>query len=979
MNNSMVHITIDGKRYTAKSGSTILGIINQNGIEHPQICYVPEVDPIQTCDTCIVEVDGKLVRSCSTVVTNGMNVELSSISAKAAQTEAMDRLLENHLLYCTVCDNNNGNCKLHNTAELMEIEHQKYPYMPKVDVSEVDMSHPFYRYDPNQCIACGQCVEVCQNLQVNETLSIDWEAERPRVIWDDGAAINDSSCVSCGQCVTICPCNALMEKSMLGEAGFMTGLKPDILEPMVDLIKEVEPGYSGIFAVSEVEAAMRETRTKKTKTVCTFCGVGCSFEVWTKGREILKVQPTSDAPVNAISTCVKGKFGWDFVNSEERLTKPLIRKNGTFVESTWEEALDLVANKLGAIKQEYGNGSVGFISSSKITNEDNYVIQKLARQVFETNNIDNCSRYCQSPATDGLFRTIGMGGDAGTIKDIAQAGLVIIVGANPTEGHPVLATRVKRAHKLHGQKLIVADLRKTEMAERSDIFISPKQGTDQVWLMAVTKYMIDQGWHDQQFIDENVNFFEDFKDSLAEYTLEYAEKITGIAKETLIQMAEMIRDADGTCILWGMGVTQNTGGSDTSAAISNLLLATGNYRRPGAGAYPLRGHNNVQGACDMGTLPGWLPGYQHITDDVVRAKFEIAYGVKIDNKPGLNNIQMLHAIEEEKMKAMYLVGEDMALVDSNANHVHEVLSSLDFFVVQDVFLSKTAQYADVVLPATPSLEKEGTFTNTERRVQRLYQVLPTLEDAKPDWWIVQAIANKLGANWNYSHPSEIFAEMASLSPLFAQANYEVLEGWNSFHWGSFEGTNTPLLFLDGFNFPDKKARFAIADWVRPAEFPEEYDFHINNGRMLEHFHEGNMTNKSNGIQAKVPGVFVEVSPKLAQERGVKTGSLVRLVSPFGALKLRALVTDRVKENELYLPMNSTDNESAINFLTGPAVDQHTNTPAYKQTKVRMEVLQAEGENPMPKTNPRNKKRHPQNGIEVNRKWARPGYVHLTDN
>ena len=417
--------------------------------------------------------------------------------------------------------------------------------------------------------------------------------------------------------------------------------------------------------------------------------------------------------------------------------------------------MNVVANKLGSIKEEYGKDAIGFISSSKITNEDNYVIQKLARQVFETNNIDNCSRYCQSPATDGLFRTIGMGGDAGTIKDIAQSGLVIIVGCNPTEGHPVLATRIKRAHKLHGQKLIVADLRKTEMAERSDVFISPKQGTDQVWLMAVTKYMIDQGWHDQQFIDENVNFFEDFKESLTEYTLEYAEEMTGISKETLIQMAEMIRDADGTCILWGMGVTQNTGGSDTSAAISNLLLATGNYRCPGAGAYPLRGHNNVQGACDMGTLPGWLPGYQHVTNDMEREKFELAYGVKINSEPGLNNIEMLHAIDEGKMKAMYLVGEDMALVDSNANHVHEVLSSLDFFVVQDVFLSKTAQYADVVLPAAPSLEKEGTFTNTERRVQRLYQVLPTLGDAKPDWWIVQAIANKLGANWNYSHPSEI--------------------------------------------------------------------------------------------------------------------------------------------------------------------------------------------------------------------------------
>lgn len=975
-----IQVMIDGNLYTAEEGSTIIQIINKNKIEHPQICYIPDVvDPIQTCDTCIVEADGKLVRSCSTVATDGMNIQLKSTDAKAAQTEAMDRILENHLLYCTVCDNNNGNCKVHNTAEMLEIEHQKYPYTPKVDKSEVDMSHPFYRYDPNQCIACGQCVEVCQNLQVNETLMIDWEAQRPRVLWDKGSSINDSSCVGCGQCVTVCPCNALQEKSMLGEAGFMTGLSDDIMAPMIDLVKEVEPGYSGIFAVSEVEAAMRDTRTKKTKTVCTFCGVGCTFEVWTRDRKILKVQP-SEGPVNAVSTCVKGKFGWDFVNSEERITKPLIRKDGMFVESTWDEALDLVASKLGGIKEQYGRGSVGFISSSKITNEENYLIQKLARQVFETNNVDNCSRYCQSPATDGLFRTVGMGGDAGTIKDIAQAGLVIIVGANPAEGHPVLATRVKRAHKLHGQKLIVADLRKNEMAERSDIFMSPKQGTDQVWLMAVTKYLIDQGWHDQKFIDENVNFFDDFNDVLGKYTLEYAQRITGITKETLIEVAEMIRDADGTCILWGMGVTQNTGGSDTSAAISNLLLATGNYRRSGAGAYPLRGHNNVQGACDMATLPGWLPGYQHITDDVARAKFEKAYGVKIDNKPGLDNIEMLKAIDEGKMKAMYLVGEDMALVDANANHVDHVLSSLEFFVVQDIFMSRTAQYADVILPAAPSLEKEGTFTNTERRVQRLYQVLPTLGDSKPDWWITQEIAKRLGADWNYSHPSEIYDEVASLSPMFSGANYDVLEGWGSFLWGSLDGESTPLLYVDGFNFPDKKARFALSDWVEPAFFPEEYDLHINNGRMLEHFHEGNMTNKSNGIQSKVPTTFVEVSPELAKERGINDGSLVRLVSPFGAVKLNALVTDRVKKNELYLPMNSTDKDSAINFLTGTAMDTRTHTPAYKQTKVRMEVLRVDGgANPLPKTNHRNKKRHPQNGVEVQRKWNRPGYVHLTTN
>ncbi|ANU23211.1 formate dehydrogenase subunit alpha [Planococcus donghaensis] len=971
-------IKINGTLTDFEQGKTILQVLNEQKILHPQICYMPELEPIETCDTCIVEVDGKLVRSCSTKAVAGMDVQLASPRAKEAQTEAMDRILENHLLYCTVCDNNNGNCKVHNTVDLMEIEHQKYPYEPKCTVDEVDLTNPFYRYDPNQCIACGQCVEVCQNLQVNETLTMDWSRDRPIVLWDGGAKINDSSCVSCGQCVTACPCNALMETSMLGEAGFMTAIPEKVLSPMIDLVKDVEPGYSGIMAVSDAEAKMRETRTKKTKTVCTFCGVGCSFEVWTKDRKILKIQPVSEAPANQISTCVKGKFGWDFVNSEERITTPLIRKDGEFVEASWEEALDLVASKFKAIKEQNGKDSIGVISSSKITNEDNYVIQKLSRQVFETNNVDNCSRYCQSPATDGLFRTVGMGGDAGTIKDIGSAGLVIIVGANPAEGHPVLATRVKSAHKLHDQKLIVADMRKNEMAERSDLFITPKQGTDQVWLMAVTKYMIDQGWHDQQFVDENVNYFNEFKEVLAQYTLEYAEKRSGVSKETIIRTAEMIRDADGTCILWGMGVTQNTGGSDTSAAISNLLLATGNYRRPGAGAYPLRGHNNVQGACDMGSLPGWLPGYQHITDDNARQKFEQAYGVKIDDKPGMDNIQMLQAVDEGIMKAMYVVGEDMALVDSNANHVDDVLSKLDFFVVQDIFFSRTAQYADVILPASPSLEKDGTFTNTERRVQRLYKALPELGQSKADWWIVQEIANRLGAGWNYSHPSEIFAEMASLSPLFAKADYTNMEGWDSFLWGSLEGESTPLLYVDGFNFPDKKARFALSDWVEPVVFPQEYDLHINNGRLLEHFHEGNMTDKSKGILSKLPETFVEVSPKLAKERGLEDGSTVRLVSPYGALKLPVIVTDRVKDNELFLPMNSTKKETAINFLTGPAVDQRTNTPAYKQTKVRMEVLKDHVKRPLPKSNPRDKKRTPQSGIEVERKWARDGYVHLTD-
>ncbi|MFM1655192.1 formate dehydrogenase subunit alpha [Brevibacillus sp. B_LB10_24] len=967
---------VNGAKHDTEAGTRVLDYLLQQGIEHPHICYSPELGPIQTCDTCMCEIDGRIMRACSTYIEDGMNILTASERAKRAQTEAMDRILENHMLYCTVCDNNNGNCRVHNTAELLEIEHQTRPFREKG--YEVDMSHPFYRYDPNQCILCGRCTEVCQDLQVNETLTIDWEREIPRVIWDNDKPINESSCVSCGQCVTVCPCNALMEKSMLGEAGFMSGLDQELLNPMIDLIKEVEPGYSSIFAISEMEAAMRETRTKKTKTVCTFCGVGCSFEVWTKGRKILKIEPSPEAPVNGISTCMKGKFGWDFVNSEERITKPLIRQGDEFVESTWEEALSLVARKLGSLKETYGGDVLGFISSSKFTNEENYLMQKLARQVFGTNNVDNCSRYCQSPASWGLQQTGGIGGDSGTIQDIAQAGLVIIIGSATAEAHPVLATRVKRAQKLHGQKLITVDLRKHEMADRADLFIRPRQGTDYVWLSAVAKYMIDQNWHDQAFIDEHVNFFPEYVKLLERYTLEFAEQETGISKETIIQIAEMIRDADGTAVCWGMGVTQNVAGSYTSTAIANLLLITGNFMRPGAGAYPLRGHNNVQGAADMGTMPDIFPGYQRVTDDEIRAKFEAAYGVKIPGKRGLDNIEMLEAVDRGELRGMYIAGEDMAWVDSDSNHTQEMLAKLDFLVVQDVFFSKTAEFADVILPAVPSLEKDGTFTNTERRVQRLYQALDPVGDSKPDWWIFSQLAKRMGFDWDYSHPSDIFAEMASLTPFFSQCNYDVLEGWNSFHWGSPDGSNTPLLHTKGFNFPDKKARLALFDYVAPMEFPEEFDLTLNNGRLLEQFHEGNLTNKSAGLQYKLPKVFVEVSPELAAERGIQDGTLVRLESPYGRIKLHALVTDRMRGKDIYVPMHSASHESAVNLLTGGGFDVQTHTPAYKQVKVRMQILEEKGTIPLPRYNPRFAKRNPQLGVQVERKWARADYEPISD-
>ncbi len=963
-------VTLNGKKKTVQSDS-VLQTLNRESVDIPSLCYHPSLGPIETCDTCIVKVNGEYVRSCSTEVKPGDVVETRTDDVHEAQLIAMDRILGNHELYCTVCDYNNGGCEIHNAVKEMKVTHQETEHSSKQ--SEVQRNQ-FYRYDPDQCILCGRCVEACQDLQVTETLSIDWNLERPRVIWDKDSPIDESSCVNCGHCSTVCPCNAMMEVGMEGEAGFLTGIQDESMRPMINITKNVETGYQSLMTISDLEAQMRESRIKKTKTVCTYCGVGCSFDVWTKDRQILKIEPQAEAPANGISTCIKGKFGWDFVNSEERITKPLIRDGNEFREAEWEEALDLIASKFNETLKAKGPDALAFISSSKCTNEESYLMQKLARGVIGTNNVDNCSRYCQSPATMGLWRTVGYGGDSGSIEDIANAELIISIGSNTAESHPVLATRVKRSQKLHGQKVIVADIRKHDLADRADLFVQPAPGSDLVWLSAVTKYIVDQGWHDVSFLEQHVTDVEDYLKSLDSYTLDYAAEVTNLTKEELIGVATSIYEANTTSVLWAMGVTQHGGGSDTSTAISNLLLVTGNYMKPGAGSYPLRGHNNVQGASDFGSMPDRFPGYQYVTDDDVRARFEKRWGVDLPAEPGLNNHEMVDAMHEGNLNVLYLKGEDMGIVDSNLNYVQAGFEKLSFFVVQDIFFTKTAQYADVILPASPSLEKEGTFTNTERRFQRLYQVLEPLGDSKPDWEIIQEVANRMEANWTYTHPSEIMAEAASLTPLFAGVSYERLEGYNSLQWPVKEdGTDTPLLFTDGFALPGGKARLWPVEWTKPLAFDDEYDLHVNNGRLLEHFHEGNMTYKSKAISRKTPKEFLEVSPELAQERGLEDGTKVKLTSPYGHVIVRCLVTDRVKGKEVYLPMN-TSGEGAINYLTSSHSDKDTDTPAYKEISAKMEILEPKGESPVPRINYRNGNPQPEMGVNVEAKWARRDYI-----
>ncbi len=977
MSEALCTIIYNGERLSGAADQPLIDFLQQQGKKLPHVCYHPALPPLQSCDVCWVRADGEQVRGCTLRTYEGLQVVSEGADLAAAQQEGMDRILNRHELYCTVCEHNTGDCTLHNAVADMHMPIQFYPYERKPYTK--DHSNPFYTYDPDQCILCGRCVEACQNIEVNETLSIDYSAEHPRVLWDGGTEIAGSSCVSCGHCVTVCPCNALLEKTMQPDAGPFTRMDEDLKRPFIDAIKKMEKsiGMEPITGISLIDDALRKTEIKKTKTVCTYCGVGCSFEVWTRDRHILKVQPVAEAPVNGISTCVKGKFGWDFVNSPNRLTTPLIRENGAFRPASWEEALNRVAEGLRAVAHQHGGAAIGFIGSSKASNEEAYLTQKIARLIFGTNNVDNSSRYCQNPATQGLFRTVGYGGDAGTLRDLQQTDLIITVGSNLAENHPVFASHIKQSHKHHGQKLLVVDPRKHEMAERADCYLRIRPGTDMVWASAMAKYMFDHHYADDAFLAERVNDVDAYRASLAPFTLDMASEVTGLSVEALTEAAEMIGQANSACILWAMGITQHSHGADASTALSNLLLVTGNYGRPGTGGYPMRGHNNVQGASDFGCLSNVYPGYESVTDDAVREKWARAWQVApetLSDEEGLDNFLMIEHAHDKRLRAMYIIGEDTAFSDANSTKVDEAFSQLDFMVVQDIFMSKTARYADVVLPGCPSLEKEGTFVNTERRIQHFSPAFAPLGESRPDWQILTDLAARLGHHWRYPNPGAIMAEAAGIADLFAGVSYEQLVGWQSQLWPvKADGSSTPLLYTDAFAFPDGKARLYALEWQPPEEQPDaEYDLLLNNGRMLEHFQSTNQTGQGGRIMSLSPNWFVEISPQLAEARQLQEGDWVEIRSRRGALEVPVVVTDRAAGNVLFIPIHY--GKPGVNGLTGNHHDPDVNTPAYKEIAVSLRKLARQPQpHPLPLHNFRHGQRTPLDHLPVEVKWQQPEY------
>lgn len=700
-----------------------------------------------------------------------------------------------------------------------------------------------------------------------------------------------------------------------------------------------------LFEIAQTIGDKRLEELTVADTTCGYCAVGCRFDLYSDGEEILAARPTAeeDAPVNGISTCVKGKFGYDFINSDDRLTAPLVRdENGEFQRATWNEALDRVAEGLGDIREEHGGRALSVIASSKATNEENYLMGKFARQVLGTNSVDNCNRLCHSSTVAGLAKTYGYGAASVSIEDLETTDCYLITGSNTTEAHPVIGTRIKQNVR-DGADLLVFDPREVQIAEYATQYSRVEPGYDAVWINGISRYIINNDLHDETFVEERTTGFESVKEAVQEFTPERVEAVTGVPPEEIEAAAETIANAD-TCVFgWTLGLTEHSHGTENVMAMANLAAITGNLGKPGAGVSPFRGQNNVQGGGgDMGPLPDNFPGYQDIADDEIRAKFEDAWNCEISSEYGYYTTQMFLA---DDLQGMYIIGENAALSEPGVDHAGDVLEELDFLVVQDLFVTETAEYADVVLPACSFVEKTGTFTNTDRTVQMVKQVMEPKGNSLPDWEILQELANRMGREWDYDSTAEIMEEVNSLTPLYGGVTHERIETEGGLQWPCWDEDHpgTKRLYEDSFNTEDGNAHLQGVGYSEPAESPdEEYPFTLTTGRVLYQYHTGTMTHREEGIMEYTPSDFIEIHPETAEQYGIESGDTVRVESRRGMITVPAQVTDRVGPETVFAPIHFA--ESAVNQLTDEErLDPAAATPEYKVSAVRISPAERESE------------------------------------
>ena len=899
----LVTLEIDGVEVSVPEGTSVMSAAVDAGIKVPKLCATDSLEPFGSCRLCLVEIEGRkgYPASCTTNVAPGMKVRTQTPKLADIRRNVMELYISDHPLDCLTCPAN-GNCELQDMAGVVGLREVRYGYDGENHLkAEKDTSNPYFDFDPSKCIVCSRCVRACEEVQGTFALTIDSRGFASMVSPSESQPFMESECVSCGACVQACPTATLMEKSV------------------------VEKGQADHSIV----------------TTCAYCGVGCSFRAEMKGAELVRMVPDKDGKANRGHSCVKGRFAFGYATHPDRITTPMIRAkiSDPWKEVSWDEAIAHTASEFKRIQAEHGRGAVGGITSSRCSNEETYLVQKLVRAAFGNNNVDTCARVCHSPTGYGLKTTLGESAGTQDFDSVMKCDVMMVIGANPTDGHPVFASRMKSRLR-EGAKLIIADPRTIDMVRSPHIeasfHLQLRPGTNVALINSLAHVVVTEGLVKEDFVAArcDIKEFDKWRAFIAEArnSPEEMEKTTGVPAEMVRGAARLYATGGNAAIFYGLGVTEHSQGSTMVMGIANLAMATGNIGHEGVGVNPLRGQNNVQGSCDMGSFPHELPGYRHVSDDQTRALFEKEWGVKLDNEPGLRIPNMFDASIDGSFRGLYIQGEDIAQSDPDTQHVTHALMAMECVVVQDLFLNETAKFAHVFLPGSSFLEKNGTFTNAERRISPVRKVMPALA-GKEDWEVTVALSNALGYPMNYKHPSDIMDEIARLTPTFTNVSYRKLDELGSIQWPCNDAApeGTPIMHVE--EFVRGKGRFVVTEYIATEErTTNKYPLILTTGRILSQYNVGAQTRRTaNNLWHDEDRL--EIHPHDAEQRGIREGDWVGVTSRAGETVMRAKIAERMQPGVVYTTFHFPG--SGANVITTENSDWATNCPEYKVTAVQV--------------------------------------------